>query len=182
MVKALSLVFCFSLLYGFSESKQVTLLPEALGSLNLSYIQKVGSCSYTITITTSCSSSKYTRDQISISFGDSYGNQIYAPRLDDPYTRTFEQCSTDTFQIYGPCAYQICFAYLYRSGPDGWKPSSVKISGYYSGDAMFNYNTFIPDDVWYGFDLCHNDSPSHKLASWGWFVSLIVGFCLSALL
>ena len=34
------------------------------------------SCSYTAVLTTSCSSTKYTRDQISISFGDAYGNQV----------------------------------------------------------------------------------------------------------
>ncbi|KAF3947226.1 hypothetical protein CMV_026609, partial [Castanea mollissima] len=43
---------------------------------------------------------------------------IYAPRIDDPSTRAFERCSSDTFQINGPCAYQICYLYLYRTGPD----------------------------------------------------------------
>lgn len=40
-------------------------------------LQKLGaSCSYTVIISTSCSSSRYTRDQISIAFGDAYGNQV----------------------------------------------------------------------------------------------------------
>ncbi|KAG6753437.1 hypothetical protein POTOM_043505 [Populus tomentosa] len=125
-----------------------------------SLIQNVGSCYYTVVIKTSCSSPRYTRDHISIAFVDAYGNQvwsstdfflvwneevnvgyvyaraeesekkIYAQRLDDPSTRTFERCSSDSFQISGPCAYQICSVYLYRSGPDGWKPATVRISGY----------------------------------------------------
>ncbi|OMO54313.1 Lipoxygenase, LH2 [Corchorus capsularis] len=113
------------------------------------------SCSYTVSIRTSCSSTTYTRDQISLAFGDAYGNQVYAPRLDDPYTRTFERCSTDTFEIYGPCTYQVCYLYLYRSGYDGWKPESVTVYGYYTKSVTFYYNTFIPGDIWYGFDFCN---------------------------
>ncbi|KAA8540482.1 hypothetical protein F0562_024599 [Nyssa sinensis] len=94
--------------------------------------ENVRSCSYTVSIRTSCSSPRLTRDQISLSFGDAYGNQVYAPRIDDPSSRTFERCSVDTFQIYGPCTYQICYFYLYRSGYDGWKPESVQdfLQGY----------------------------------------------------
>ncbi|KAK8714679.1 hypothetical protein V6N13_042030 [Hibiscus sabdariffa] len=95
----------------------------------------------------SCSSTTYTRDQISIAFGDAYGNQIYAPRLDDPSSRAFERCSSDTFEINGPCAYQICYVYLYRTGPDGWKPETVKIYAYNSRAVTFYYNTFIPHDI-----------------------------------
>ncbi|KAF4371409.1 hypothetical protein F8388_001937 [Cannabis sativa] len=71
----------------------------------LSYIIE---CIPSSIITTSCSSAKYTRDEISIAFGDAYSNQIYAARLDDPATK-----------------YVI-------TGPDGWKPESVKIYGYNS--------------------------------------------------
>lgn len=39
-------------------------------------LQNARSCSYTVTVTTSCSSPDYTRDQISLSFGDAYGNQV----------------------------------------------------------------------------------------------------------
>ena len=82
--------------------------------------------------------------------------QIYAPRLDDPSSQAFEQCSSDTFQIYGPCAYQICYVYLYRTGPDGWKPESVKIYGYNSKAVTFYYNTYVPADTWFGVNLCGN--------------------------
>ncbi|MBA0806444.1 hypothetical protein Gohar_005897, partial [Gossypium harknessii] len=52
---------------------------------------------------------------------------IYVPRLDDPASRAFERCSSDNFEIKGPCAYQICYVYLYRTGPDGWKPEQVTL-------------------------------------------------------
>ncbi|KAJ4827051.1 hypothetical protein Tsubulata_050320 [Turnera subulata] len=76
---------------------------------------------------------------------------VYVPRLDDPHSRTFESCSTDKFQINGPCTYQICYLYLYRSGYDGWKPESITVSGYYTSPITFYYNTFIPNGVHKGF-------------------------------
>ncbi|PKI65785.1 embryo-specific protein ATS3B-like [Punica granatum] len=156
---ALLLQFAFPIAFLASGAESLT-HPHALESFNLSYIQQVGSCSYSVLITTSCSSPSYTRDQISIAFGDAYGNQIYAPRIDDPSTRTFERCSSDTFEIRGPCAYQICYVYLYKSGPDGWKPGSVTIYGHNSKAVTFSYNTFIPNEVWYGFNLCNSGAPS----------------------
>ncbi|XP_011015712.1 PREDICTED: uncharacterized protein LOC105119287 [Populus euphratica] len=97
-------------------------------------------------------------------------NKIYAPRVDDPSTRTFEQCSSYSFQISGPFGYQICYVYLYRSGPDGWKPDTVRISGYYSRNVTFTYNTCIPRDVWYGFNLCHNASSALQRGIPQWFL------------
>lgn len=91
-------------------------------------------------------------------------NQVYAPRLDDPGSRAFEQCSSDTYEINGPCAYQICYVYLYRSGPDGWVPGSVKIFSHGSKAVTFSYNTFIPESLWYGFDYCNSVSHSNSLA------------------
>ncbi|XP_076923720.1 embryo-specific protein ATS3A-like [Bidens hawaiensis] len=113
-----------------------------------------GTCSFTVKITTSCSSVPITRDQISLSFGDSYGNQVYAPRIDDPSTRTFERCSADTFEVYGPCARDICYVHLYRSGYDGWKPARVEIYGAHTRAVSFEYNDWIPAEVWDGFDYC----------------------------
>ncbi|CAE6254415.1 unnamed protein product [Arabidopsis arenosa] len=155
--------FVFLIFISVSESK--VLEPHVAESFNVSLIQRLGNtCSYTVIISTSCSSTKYTRDQISVAFGDGYGNQIYAPRLDDPSTKTFEQCSSDTFQINGPCTYQICYVYLYRSGPDGWIPDSVKIYSHGSKAVTFSYNTHIPESVWYGFNYCNSASDSSVLA------------------
>ncbi|KAJ7975605.1 Embryo-specific [Quillaja saponaria] len=182
MIKELVVLILFALGLSLSESKSTFLQPQAAKSFNLSYIQNVRSCSYTVVLTTSCSSPRYTRDQISIAFGDAYGNQIYAPRLDDPSSKTFEQCSSDTFQIDGPCAYQICYVYLYRTGPDGWKPESVKIYGYNSRAVSFYYDAYIPSDIWYGFNLCNSASSSHQLSNQKWFLYVILAFVLTALL
>ncbi|ESQ40653.1 hypothetical protein EUTSA_v10015927mg, partial [Eutrema salsugineum] len=126
-------------------------------------MQNLGSCSYTVIISTSCSSPRYTRDQISLAFGDGYGNQVYAPRLDDPGTRAFDKCSSDTYEINGPCAYQICYVYLYRSGPDGWVPGRVKIFGHSSKAVTFSYNKYVPESIWYGFNYCNSISHSNSL-------------------
>ncbi|KAL5152632.1 Embryo-specific protein ATS3B [Glycine soja] len=118
------------------------------------------SCSYTVSIKTSCSSPPYTRDYISLAFGDAYGYQVYVPRLDGPRSGTFERCSTDTFEIYGPCTYQTCYLYLYRTGYDGWMPEKVTVYSYYYQPVTFYYNTYIPNAIWYGFDYCNGYLPS----------------------
>ncbi|GMN40886.1 hypothetical protein TIFTF001_010100 [Ficus carica] len=179
MIRSLYLLLQFVFLFALSEAQLSIIQPQAAKSFNISQIQNVGSCSYNVIITTSCSSPAYTRDEISISFGDAYGNQIYAPRLDDPSTRAFERCSSDSYQINGPCAYQICYVYLYRTGPDGWKPETVKIYAYNSKAVTFYYNTFIPADTWYGFDLCGGAvSMSHQRFGPSWFSVIIVLFLL----
>ncbi|XP_061373952.1 embryo-specific protein ATS3B [Gastrolobium bilobum] len=164
-----------------SESQSAPLQPHAAESFNISYIQlkNVGTCSYKVIISTSCSSPTYTRDRIGIAFGDAYGNQIYAPRLDKPSSRRFERCSSDTFQISGPCAYQICYVYLYRSGSDGWKPDTVKISSYNGRPVTFYYKKFIPRDKWYGFNLCNDASSSRHVSTQKWLICMVLGFVLS---
>ncbi|GAB2300339.1 hypothetical protein Dimus_034376 [Dionaea muscipula] len=137
--------------------------PLPLLSLRIKSNQTASSCSYTVIISTSCSSVSYTRDRISLAFGDAYGNQVYVPRLDDPSSRTFERCSADTFQINGPCTYDVCYVYLYRRGYDGWKPDTVEIYGTYTRTAAFYYKTFIPSNVWYGFNYCNGVSASPVL-------------------
>lgn len=52
----------------------------------LTKMQNFGRCSYTVIISTSCSSPRYTRDQISLCFGDGYGNQV---RFSYAYTGIF---------------------------------------------------------------------------------------------
>ncbi|KAA8541906.1 hypothetical protein F0562_023058 [Nyssa sinensis] len=130
MMKAAYLLLLFALIFVSSKARSIIPRPQPLTSFKINTTQNVRSCSFTVSIRTSCSSTRFTRDQISLSFGDAYGNQVYAPRLDDPSSRTFERCSVDTFQIYGPCTYQVCYLYLYRSGYDGWKPESVQVYGY----------------------------------------------------
>ncbi|XP_056861488.1 embryo-specific protein ATS3B-like isoform X2 [Raphanus sativus] len=118
-------------------------------------MQNFGSCRYTVIIRTSCSSPRYTRDQISLSFGDGYRNQVYAPRLDDPGSRAFERCSSDTYEINGPCVRQICYVYVHRSGPDGWVPESVRIFSHSSKAVTFTFNTYVPESIWFGHNYCN---------------------------
>ncbi|KAL9268876.1 Embryo-specific protein ATS3B-like protein [Drosera capensis] len=134
--------------------------PLPLISLKIKSNQSDSTCGFTVSISTSCSSVSYTRDRISLAFGDAYGNQVHVPRLDDPSSRTFERCSTDTFQINGPCTYDVCYVYLYRIGYDGWMPGTVQIYGSSTRTATFYYNTFIPSNVWYGFNYCNDVSAS----------------------
>ncbi|KAF3450876.1 hypothetical protein FNV43_RR06965 [Rhamnella rubrinervis] len=159
MIKRLTFLLLLAFIFTFSQADSSISQPQPQSSFKLQDTQNnVRSCSFTVSITTSCSSPRYTRDQISLSFGDAYGNQVYAPRLDDPSSRTFERCSRDTFEIYGPCTYQICYLYLYRSGYDGWKPETVQVYGYNTKSVSFYYNTFIPNDVWFGFNHCNGVS------------------------
>ncbi|XP_050231147.1 embryo-specific protein ATS3B-like [Mercurialis annua] len=153
--KTAAFLLFLAFLFTLSESRAIILLPQPLESFKINSTQNANTCSYTVKISTSCSSVRYTRDQISLSFGDAYGNQVYAPRIDDPHSSTFESCSTDTFQINGPCTYPICYLYLYRNGYDGWKPKYVSVYGYHIKSVTFNFNTFVPNAVWFGFNYCN---------------------------
>lgn len=106
-------------------------------------------------------------------------SQVYGPRIDDPASKAFERCSSDTYQITGPCTYQLCYVYLYRSGIDGWMPESVQIYGSTSKAVSFYYNTFIPNEVWYGFNLCNSPPSSSGTRI---LTNIVQGLLLSALL
>ncbi|EEF37933.1 conserved hypothetical protein [Ricinus communis] len=167
MVKLLSflLIFVFFSIISPPATSVSPPQPHLLNSFPPKSIQAANarSCSYTVVVKTSCSSSSYTRDKISLAFGDSYGNEVYLKRLDDPSSGTFDRCSSDTFQISGPCTYGICYLYLLRRGSDGWKPESVKIYGPNTKTINFKYNTFLPNGVWYGFNLCRHASSSRSM-------------------
>lgn len=141
-----------------SASSLPSVDPLPLLSLRIKPNQTASTCTYRVEINTSCSSVSYTRDKISISFGDLYGNQVYVERVDDPSSRNFEACSTDTFDLYGPCTKDVCYVYLYRKGSDGWKVGSVRISGQSTRTVAFTYNEWIPNGVWYGFNHCNASS------------------------
>ncbi|CAL0324159.1 unnamed protein product [Lupinus luteus] len=149
----LTFFFTFFTISSFSLAS----LPQPNHSFNPNKNQG-GTCSYTVTIKTSCSSPSKTKDQIALAFGDAYGHQVYAPRLDDPYSKTFERCSTDTFKIKGQCTNPICYLYLYRTGYDGWVPEYVTVSSHNYKPVTFYYNTGVPHGVWFGFNNCHGSS------------------------
>ncbi|MCL7023141.1 hypothetical protein MKW94_013616 [Papaver nudicaule] len=139
--------------------------PQQFRSFKIQSAAEANACLYTVAIKTSCSSTRFTRDQISLAFGDAYGNQVYAPRLDDPSSRAFERCSTDTYHLSGPCTYRICHLYLYRVGSDGWKPENVKIYTPDSRISTFNFNVFVPYGVWYGFNFCNSQNSDPMISA-----------------
>ncbi|PIA42463.1 hypothetical protein AQUCO_02000126v1 [Aquilegia coerulea] len=168
LIKIASILILFALFFisiQADDDKLITSLPpHKLNSLKIQNTDNLRStCSYTVSIRTSCSSTRYTRDKISLAFGDAYGYQVYVQRLDDPSSGAFESCSTDTYQISGPCISRICYLYLVRVGSDGWKPESITVYGYYTQSITFYYNTFLPNGVWYGFDYCNSGSIAKPL-------------------
>ncbi|KAI4325259.1 hypothetical protein MLD38_030673 [Melastoma candidum] len=142
-------VFC-------NDSVSTSERPHARESFVVDSPQNQGTCTYTLTMRTSCLSSSSTRDQISLTFGDAYGNQVYIPRLDNPNQRTFTRCATDTFQLTGPCTYQICYVYIYRRGTDGLRLKRATIQGYNMRPVTFEYHANIPSGVWFGFNHCQS--------------------------
>nr|AEX55240.1 peroxidase ATP17a-like protein [Allium sativum] len=116
-------------------------------------------CSYALTIKTSCSSPKRTRDYIGIYFGDVHKNEVSIPRIDVPASRStsraFEQCSRDTFNVQGSCVYGTCYLYLRRDGYDGWFPESVTVYENKNGRSYtFGYGVPLPNAAWRGFTHC----------------------------
>ncbi|XP_020268924.1 embryo-specific protein ATS3A-like [Asparagus officinalis] len=161
--KTTTIIFTLSLLFTLSSSDSVPVNPnpKELPSFKVQQPQLLSrGCSYTVTIKTSCSSPRYTRDYISIAFGDVHRNEVHVARLDDPSSGTFERCSTDTFKMQGPCGHGVCYIYLRRQGRDGWMPESVTITEVdYHRTKTFYYRTPLPNSVWYGFNNCNKSMP-----------------------
>ncbi|XP_010555316.1 PREDICTED: uncharacterized protein LOC104824839 [Tarenaya hassleriana] len=149
-------LFAFASVLLISFAVPVVSEPRAF---EVGIIQKVEEkCPYTVIVKTSCVSPDSTRDHISLAFGDDDGNQVYAPRLDEG--ETFDKCSTKTFQIKGQCLNEICFAYIYRTGPDGWVPENVEIYSEDEKAVRFDFDrTSVPENTWFGKNQCNNTRP-----------------------
>ncbi|XP_050218978.1 embryo-specific protein ATS3B-like [Mercurialis annua] len=159
----LGIAMALQLLFSMSKADDHLLLPT--DAFNLTILQKLESCRYTVTITTSCSSPEYTRDRIDLAFGDASGHQIYAANLGGSSISKFRRCSSDTYHMKGPCTSAVCYVYLYRSGSDDWIPGSVKIYGYNSFPPQFNFYRSIENGTWSGFNHCATaSSASSSLA------------------
>nr|DAD33412.1 TPA_asm: hypothetical protein HUJ06_012264 [Nelumbo nucifera] len=77
VVKSVSfLLLSLAIFLTSSQAKPIIQQPQPYKSfgLKIQNTQSLRSCSYTVTIRTSCSSTSYTRDNIGLAFGDSYGN------------------------------------------------------------------------------------------------------------
>ncbi|XP_027343451.1 embryo-specific protein ATS3B-like [Abrus precatorius] len=151
-----TLTFC--IIAAFSLAAPIAMQSQPNKSFKLNQTQQqnecIGCCTYTIIIKTSCSSPTNTRDEINLIFGDDYGNKVYVPRLDDPNSGKFNQCSTDKFEIYRPCLRPLCYLLLYRTGVDGWIPNTVTIYDYFHQPFIFHYE--IDANLGsYGTDNCN---------------------------
>ncbi|RDX70919.1 Embryo-specific protein ATS3B, partial [Mucuna pruriens] len=159
MINALNLTLILTLciMASLSQATPKPTQPQAIKSskLNQTQHQMNEGYSYIVSITTSCSSTSYAIGEISLTFGDAYGNEVYVPRLDGP----FQACSTNTYDIYG--AYtehmsQICYLYLYMTGDAGWILDTVTVYNYLHDPVTFYCCTFISDGPPYAFDYCHD--------------------------
>ncbi|KAI9157565.1 hypothetical protein LWI28_024515 [Acer negundo] len=135
-------------------------------------------CSYSIQVETTCAVSAETTDHISLRFSDSKGNLIIVKHLKNPKLIIapkngvkkpvggggFQRCSTDMFEVNGgACMEQsVCALYLKRVGSDEWRPGWVKVFHQDNGGRQvqvsytFYFRTFVPENVWFGFDYCHS--------------------------
>lgn len=135
-------------------------------------------CSYSIEIETTCAPSAETTDHVSVRFGDPLGNLILVKHLKNPTLvyapkdglkkqggayKGFERCAVDMFEASGPCMTQrVCSLYLKKVGSDDWRPGWVKVLHRQDGghvvpvSYMFYFRTYVPENVWYGFDYCHS--------------------------
>lgn len=164
-MKALALILTFSIITAFSHATPTLVTqPQINHSPILYYAQEndnqdkmtrpTGTCNYKVIIETSCRSPQYTTDRISISFGDAHGSEVFIPRLDDPRAGRFEQCTMVSFDIVGQCLNDICKLYLHRVGSNGWIPTTVTAYNYGYPPVKFYYNTYVPENVDYGFNHC----------------------------
>ncbi|XP_042482922.1 embryo-specific protein ATS3A-like [Macadamia integrifolia] len=134
-------------------------------------------CSYSIVIETTCAPLAETTDVISIRFSDSSGNLVIVKHLKNPkllYSpkgsgarkkgdlyHGFERCAIDMFEATGACMEKnVCSLYVKKFGSDGWRPGWVKVlrredDGRVSPNSYpFYFRTFVPENVWFGFDYC----------------------------
>ncbi|KAK2425405.1 embryo-specific protein ATS3B [Trifolium repens] len=114
------------------------------------------SCTYDISIKTSCSSLKHTTDEIGILIGDADGNEVLAQLVAGNYE--FDRCMIAPFTVLGSCLGKICKVYLARIGSDGWKPESIIAYHDAYPPTTFNFNYFIPENRRSGFDYCITNS------------------------
>ncbi|GLT54911.1 hypothetical protein SLA2020_280690 [Shorea laevis] len=147
----------------------ITIFPPAASGNN---------CSYSVEIETTCAPSAETADHVSVRFSDSLGNLIIVKHLKNPKLVNspkdglkqqggayggFQRCAIDMFEVSGPCMRQrVCSLYLKKVGSDNWRPGWVKVLHRKDGGEavpvsyMFYFRTFVPENVWYGFDYCHS--------------------------
>ncbi|CAJ2661345.1 unnamed protein product [Trifolium pratense] len=167
MEALLTLILTFSIIVVFSSHATPTLVASPQPQMNLSsmlnhtqqHINETrlisSSCTYEISIKTSCNSLTYTTDVISILIGDANGNEIVT-QLEG--FGLLDSCMEITNNVLGHCIGKICKIYLTRVGSDGWMPETIIASHSDYPPITFNFNYFIPNDHRSGVDYCHNNA------------------------
>ncbi|XP_050249230.1 embryo-specific protein ATS3B-like [Quercus robur] len=130
----------------------ITIFSPAFGNKpnNQALLGSQKNCSYSIEIQTTCAPSADTTDHVSVRFSDSLGNLIIVKHLKNPKLlyapkgglkkqggaySGFERCAIDMFEV------------LHTQDGGHVVPVSY----------MFYFRTFVPENVWYGFDYCHSN-------------------------
>ncbi|RVW46169.1 Embryo-specific protein ATS3A [Vitis vinifera] len=154
MMKAVSFLLLLhsASIFIFSQAQSIVSQPQVLKSKDFTNIQNVGSCSFTVVIKTSCSSVSFTRDQISLAFGDAYGNQVCHVAL---YRSGMDGWKPESVKIYGYNSSPVTFYY------NAFVPSGVWFGFDYCGRA--------------------GQSPPLLRSSGKWFLGAIPGFLLNAM-
>ncbi|KAL4189487.1 hypothetical protein AMTRI_Chr08g165610 [Amborella trichopoda] len=160
----------------------VSLLVQCAQTRSLAHNSK-GNCSYWVEIETTCAPQADTASIVGVRFGDNNGNHVVTRHLKNPKLvydpklgqrkqgavyKGFDRCAIDMFEVQGSCMERaVCYLYLRRMGPDGWRPGWVKVlhnHGLGGADlspvsGTFYFRTFLPENVWFGFDYCESNQP-----------------------
>ncbi|KAM5556181.1 embryo-specific protein ATS3A [Rosa sericea] len=179
-MKAISILSISSLVFFIS------LPTNAMHPINHGFQGAKPNCTYSIEIETTCAQSAETTDHVSVRFSDSKGDLIIVKHLKNPkllYAPKggskrggyggFGRCAIDMFEASGPCmSSRVCSLYVKKVGSDDWRPGWVKVlhrqdGGQVPVSYVFYFRTFVPENVWYGFDYCHSK---------GGFVPHVVSF------
>lgn len=183
-MKAISILSISSLVFKLFI---ISLPTNAMQPTNHGFQGSKPNCTYSIEIETTCAPSAETTDHVSVRFSDFKGDLIIVKHLNNPkllYAPKggskrggyggFGRCAIDVFEASGPCmSSRVCSLYLKKVGADEWRPGWVKVLHQQDGgheepvSYVFYFRTFVPENVWYGFDYCHSK---------GGFVPHVVSF------
>ncbi|XP_019052854.1 PREDICTED: uncharacterized protein LOC109114517 [Nelumbo nucifera] len=161
----------------FALSVIVSPLADGVQPANPMSHASQANCTYSIVIETTCAPSADTKGVVGVRFGDSAGNLVVVKHLKNPKSlnapkegarkqggtyRAFERCAVDVFDTSGPCmSRSVCSLYLKQFGADRWRPGWVKVlhrrddSRLSLASYLFYFRTFVPENVWFGFDYCN---------------------------
>ncbi|CAL5192069.1 unnamed protein product [Lathyrus oleraceus] len=134
-------------------------------------------CTYVITIQTTCTWGGETSNHVSLRFGDTNSSEILVRHLnskhlrqvdplepdvlDDIPRKPFQACMVDQFVVTAPCVESpICYLYLKLVGNDDWRPGFAQVDvleGSHLSSNNFYFRRYLPRLVWHGSDACDSE-------------------------